>query len=359
MKKYDFFISHSTTDANEANKLVEKLESKGFSCFIAPRNIDSGSFFAEEIIDAIDNSKVIILLYSEYSKKSNYVFNEITAAASRNKKIIQVRLENIPLTKGLEFLIGSVQWLDSYKHITDDCANGICTLFDASKDDLVKIEQQVEKARKEENSKPLGLEVVSHSRALEMGYTKNQIIMKEIEIDFLCIPKEKFVIDDEIEGTFEDWERVAFIADDISCLLHNGSNIIGYSEVYPVKDESYIDLIRGKEIINLDMTATYVFGGNFNVYIGMIGIVPDFDYQTSYVPLVDWLINKFSDWKKRNINVKNIGISVYSDVLEDIVKIFGFRFVGLNPAKGKIYEISIDDLRQNEIISQRYKDICF
>lgn len=359
MKKYDFFISHSTTDANEANKLVEKLESKGFKCFIAPRNIDSGSFFAEEIIDAIDNSKLIILLYSEHSKRSNYVFNEITAATSRNKKIIQVRLENIPLTKGLEFLIGSVQWLDSYKHITDDCANGICTLFNASKDDLDEIEKQVEKEKIEQDSKPMELKVVSHSQALEMGYTKTQIIMKEIEIDFLCIPKEKYIIDDEIEGTIEDWEQVSFIADDISCSLMNGNNIIGYSEVYPVKDESYEKLIKGEEIINLDMTATYVFGGNFNIYIGMIGVIPDFDHQTSYVPIVDWLINKFSDWKKRNINIKNIGISVYSDVLEDIVKIFGFKFVGLNPAKGKIYETSIDELRQNEIIAKRYKDICF
>lgn len=357
MRNYDFFISHSTKDVVAANELVKKLESKNYKCFIAPRDIDSGAFFAEEIIDAIDNSKIILLLYSKHSMASTMVLNEITAAVSRSKIVIQIRLEDIALSKALEFFIGSMQWLDSYNQISDKCIDEICAKFVDSKDEIEKTEQEAKESREARENEDFDIVALTNKEALKRGYTKNELLMKDIEIDFLCIPKEKFIIDDEIEGTFDDWKRVFFIAEDISCYLFSGNDIVGYGEVYPVKDSCYQELIKGEKIIDLDMLDTYVFGGDFNIYIGMFGVIPSFDFQTSYIPIFDWFVKKITSWKNDNINVKNIGISVYSDVLEEILKKFGFKYVGLNPAKGKIYETTYENFINNELISKRYKGI--
>ena len=58
------FISHSSKDAELAAKVCEKVEAGGHSCFLAPRDIRSGCEYAEEIINGIDGSDVLLLLLS-------------------------------------------------------------------------------------------------------------------------------------------------------------------------------------------------------------------------------------------------------------------------------------------------------
>ena len=59
------FISHSSSDAKQAEALCGYLEKRNKKCFIAPRDIRSGHEYAEELLDGIDNSYVVILMLSE------------------------------------------------------------------------------------------------------------------------------------------------------------------------------------------------------------------------------------------------------------------------------------------------------
>ena len=49
----NIFISHSTIDGKLANYLCESFESRGLSCWIAPRNITPGEEWATSITNAI------------------------------------------------------------------------------------------------------------------------------------------------------------------------------------------------------------------------------------------------------------------------------------------------------------------
>lgn len=107
------FISHSSKNSDIAEKLCGKLEEKGFPCFLAPRDIRSGCEYAEEIINGIDNSDVIVLLLSEASNSSPHVLREIERAVSKKKPIIVYKLEEVSLSKSLEYFLMTHQWINA------------------------------------------------------------------------------------------------------------------------------------------------------------------------------------------------------------------------------------------------------
>ena len=355
---YDFFISYDSSYQSQADKLVNELEKKSLKCFIASRDIPGGKDYAHTVIKALKKSKHVILLYSKRADRSVYVRNEINAAVSNGMNIIPVRLEDIQYSDYMQMYIGIIQWIDSFQEITDNCIRKIIEIYNEHEKNNKNSNEEADRFIEIEDKKEVyNIEVKSNYDIIKKGMTFREIIMKEIEIDFLCIPQDKFEINDELEGSADEWTSIMFYAEDVSCLLTYGKEIVGYASIYPVKDTAYEELINGKKIMRPDMVDLYAFGGEFDIYIPMIGIIPEFDVQFSYVPVIDWLINKLKEWKEKNIIAKKIGISVYSPELERIVKILGFKYKCLNPAKGKIYEIIKDEFIKNELISKKYKGL--
>lgn len=107
------FISHSSENAALAEELCGKLENNGFPCFLAPRDIRSGFEYAEEIINGIDGSDVMVLLLSEASNSSPHVLREVERAVSKRKTIIVYKLEEVVLSKSLEYFLMTHQWVNS------------------------------------------------------------------------------------------------------------------------------------------------------------------------------------------------------------------------------------------------------
>lgn len=92
--KYDLFISYASENKDIADYIVDKIEKRGYKCFIAPRDIRTGSEYAVEIIRGISNSTAVLLVFSSKSDKSHYVLREINSAVSRNRPIIPLRIED-------------------------------------------------------------------------------------------------------------------------------------------------------------------------------------------------------------------------------------------------------------------------
>ncbi len=104
------FISYSSKDNIEAFKVCEYLEQNGVSCFIAPRNIQPGKEYGEEIINGIDGSRAMVLLLSNFSNKSPHVLREVERAVSKGMPIYVYSLEQVELTKSMEYFLMSHQW---------------------------------------------------------------------------------------------------------------------------------------------------------------------------------------------------------------------------------------------------------
>lgn len=104
--KYDLFISYASENKDIADYIVDKIEKRGYKCFIAPRDIRTGSEYAVEIIRGISNSTAILLVFSSKLDKSHYVLREINSAVSRNRPIIPLRIEDFLPSEAMGFYLG-------------------------------------------------------------------------------------------------------------------------------------------------------------------------------------------------------------------------------------------------------------
>ncbi|HUS85568.1 MAG TPA: toll/interleukin-1 receptor domain-containing protein, partial [Anaerolineales bacterium] len=61
----DVFISYSSEDKIVADAVVAALENRGIRCWYAPRDIKAGTDWGESITDAISESALMLLIFSE------------------------------------------------------------------------------------------------------------------------------------------------------------------------------------------------------------------------------------------------------------------------------------------------------
>lgn len=106
------FISHSSRDAEKAAGICTMLEGEGHSCFIAPRDIRPGREYAEEIINGIIGADALLLLLSQQANQSSHVLREVERAGSSRIPIIVYKLEEVELTRSLEYFLMTNQWID-------------------------------------------------------------------------------------------------------------------------------------------------------------------------------------------------------------------------------------------------------
>jgi hypothetical protein len=110
----DLFISYSQPDQACAYELVERLESAGFKCWIAPRDIAPSADWAAEIIDAISGAQVMILVFSASSNESPQVRREVERAVHKNLSILPFRIEEVLPSKSLEYFLSAQHWMDAF-----------------------------------------------------------------------------------------------------------------------------------------------------------------------------------------------------------------------------------------------------
>lgn len=106
---HEVFICHSSKDAALAFSICEMLEKEGVKCWIAPRNIVGGKLYAEEIMDAIDNSAVVLVVFSQYANMSNHVMSEVNSAFNANKVIIPFRIDDSNMSRALNYYLNPSQ----------------------------------------------------------------------------------------------------------------------------------------------------------------------------------------------------------------------------------------------------------
>ena len=110
----EVFISYSQGDHACAMELVGRIEAEGIDCWIAPRDIAPSADWAAEIIDAISNSRVMILVFSASSNDSPQVRREVERAVHKNVSILPFRIANVVPSKSLEYFLSSQHWMDAF-----------------------------------------------------------------------------------------------------------------------------------------------------------------------------------------------------------------------------------------------------
>jgi hypothetical protein len=110
--RHEIFVSYSSKDQGFAD-LVRALERGRRVCWIAPRDIPPGvSSWAEPIVTAIANSRLVLVLLTENSIPSLDVIREVTLAADEKIPMLAVSLDRAPLSPALRYFFVAGQRLD-------------------------------------------------------------------------------------------------------------------------------------------------------------------------------------------------------------------------------------------------------
>ena len=107
------FLSHSSTNYKVAQKVCNLIEECGWKCFLAPRDIRTGYEYAEQILEGIERSDVLLLILSKEANTSPHVLREVERAVSKKIPIIVYKLEEVELSKSMEYFLMSHQWVSS------------------------------------------------------------------------------------------------------------------------------------------------------------------------------------------------------------------------------------------------------
>jgi hypothetical protein len=109
----DVFLSHSHVDKDYADAICHYLEATGIRCWMAPRDIRPSDDWAEAIISAMDRTKILVLILSASSNSSPQVRREVERAVCKSVTVLPFRIQNVPLSKSLEYFISTQHWLDA------------------------------------------------------------------------------------------------------------------------------------------------------------------------------------------------------------------------------------------------------
>jgi hypothetical protein len=110
---HDAFISYSHADKATADAACATLEKAGIRCWIAPRDILPGAEWGAAIVNAIDNCRVIVLIFSASANGSRQIRREVERAINAGVPLVPVRIEDVPPTESLAYFMSTVHWLDA------------------------------------------------------------------------------------------------------------------------------------------------------------------------------------------------------------------------------------------------------
>ncbi len=141
----DIFISYVNEDKSVADTICTNLENYGLQCWIAPRNIAPGEKYAPAIIHAIDNSKIVVVVFSHNADQSAHVRTEIERAFNHAKIIIPFRIENIEPSDEIQYFIGSRQWFDAFSGSLDEHTNRLADIIQKNLNAVPEFRESQEK----------------------------------------------------------------------------------------------------------------------------------------------------------------------------------------------------------------------
>jgi hypothetical protein len=117
------FVSHVAENRDAAMAIVDELERRGTRCWIAPRDVRPGEPFDDEIADAIEACRAMLLIFSNLCNESEYIRREVTVAGESHKAVISFRIEDAQPRRGLRIRLSDLHWIDGFtsrEHAIDE-----------------------------------------------------------------------------------------------------------------------------------------------------------------------------------------------------------------------------------------------
>ena len=120
MPQEEVFVSYSREDNDKVLALTAKLRAAGVPLWMDVRSIDGAAMWGEEIVNALDKAKVLLLMVSESAVHSHNVTKEVLLASERKGHILPVDLELTQIPPGLKYPLAGIQHIEYYHGNPDE-----------------------------------------------------------------------------------------------------------------------------------------------------------------------------------------------------------------------------------------------
>ena len=131
--KYDVFISYSSHDQKVVEGLCAYLEQHKIRCFVAYRDIPRGVVWARAIVEALDESRMMVVVFSNHFNNSDQVDREIELASEDHKPILTFRITDDAFKGAKKYYLKNINWIDAFPNPAElfgSVADNVAKLLD-------------------------------------------------------------------------------------------------------------------------------------------------------------------------------------------------------------------------------------
>ena len=121
----EIFASYSREDQAQVFPIVDKLRERGLNIWIDQEGIHGAKLWSQEIVNAIDNSKVFILFASAKAFVSKNVTKELALASESDKHILPIFIEDAEIPAAMKYQLAGIQHLVHEQGQTEQTADNI------------------------------------------------------------------------------------------------------------------------------------------------------------------------------------------------------------------------------------------
>jgi adenylate cyclase len=111
----EVFVSYSREDAGRMSELLARLRAAGVSMWIDQGAIDAAAQWSEQIVNALESCKALMLMVSESAVHSHNVAKEVVLVSERKGHILPVHLEPTAIPAALKYQLAGIQHVEYYK----------------------------------------------------------------------------------------------------------------------------------------------------------------------------------------------------------------------------------------------------
>jgi TIR domain len=113
------FISYSRSDKSIVDEFIKKLEAAGHPVWVDREGIRGGEQWRQEIVEAIEQNDVFLLVLTNNSIKSDHVRTEVDLAKESHKRIIPVDIQRVVIPTSMKYQLAGLQRINMYRDYED------------------------------------------------------------------------------------------------------------------------------------------------------------------------------------------------------------------------------------------------
>jgi len=111
----EVFVSYSREDQDRVFELAAKLRAAGVSLWIDQGAIDAASLWSEQIVNALESAKALLLIVTASSVHSDNVAKEVMLVSERKGHILPVHLEPTVIPPTRKYQLAGIQHIEYFK----------------------------------------------------------------------------------------------------------------------------------------------------------------------------------------------------------------------------------------------------